>query len=129
MFLVINKHDHVEVIESQLKNRGWKPADLARRSGKNPSVISKLLNRVGRPDVETLQAVALALDLPEEELLRAAGQMKAKPSIDERRARLTHKASLLEDEKLDEYERYLDFLLQEQERRQMAPAGKIKKSE
>lgn len=59
-------------ILSQLKDRGWSQADLARSSGLTRGGVSNYIN--GRiPDEKALRKIAKAFKLPPEAVFRAAG--------------------------------------------------------
>lgn len=60
-------------LANQLKLMNMTPAELARASGKAPAVISRVLNGDRKPEPETLIAIARALNLPPEQVFRAAG--------------------------------------------------------
>jgi transcriptional regulator with XRE-family HTH domain len=60
-------------IESELKNRGWKPADLARAAGITDATLSRVLSGSRNPGPELCRAIAAALNEPEEKVFRKAG--------------------------------------------------------
>jgi transcriptional regulator with XRE-family HTH domain len=63
----------IEKIEDTLRERGWRPADLARASGLTEPGISKILNGDRRAGDRSLVKIADALNIPREEMLRIAG--------------------------------------------------------
>ena len=114
----------------ELQKRNWSPAEFARRTQKDQGVISRILNGT-KPRPETLRIFASALKLPAEEVFRAAGILPATDPDDARRKRLDYKAKQLSAKRLDEYERWLNFQLSEQDREDelKAPTAKLRKSE
>ena len=50
-------------IKELLDERGWRQEDLAERMGVRPSSLSQTLSR-GRPDYDTLERIATALQVP-----------------------------------------------------------------
>jgi helix-turn-helix protein len=62
----------VKWIESEMARREWNPAELGRRSTVRPDVLSRMFNRLNRPDDETLQAVAKAFGLSLRQMQLAA---------------------------------------------------------
>jgi transcriptional regulator with XRE-family HTH domain len=70
-------------LSEQLIQRDMKPADLTRLSGIESGVLSNLINnKRSQPRVETCMAIAKALNIPLEEVYRAAGILPPKPDID-----------------------------------------------
>ena len=57
----------------QMETRDWTQRELARRSGIGKSTINRLVNRQVMPTVQTLRAIAQAINLPVSELIAAAG--------------------------------------------------------
>jgi len=56
-----------------METRGWTQRELARRSGISKSTINRLVNRQVLPTVQTLRAIAQAINLPVSELIAVAG--------------------------------------------------------
>ena len=79
--------DFTDWLDQELDKLDWNRADLARRSGLNPSTLSMIHTGKRRAGVETCRAIAQAMRLPEAVVLRAAGLMgadrAADPVIDE----------------------------------------------
>ena len=67
----------------ELKNRSWRPADLAHRAGLSTGSLSNVLsgNRNAGPDI--CNAVARALGEPEEKVFRLAGLLPPLPAAEE----------------------------------------------
>lgn len=56
------------------EKRGWTQNELARRSGVKQSVLSYIESgKTKHPRIDTLTAIALALGVPVEKLLKKAG--------------------------------------------------------
>ncbi len=70
--------DFVDWLKRQLAQRGWRQAELARRSGLTPASISNYFkNRRKHPDSRALAVIARALDLPDEVVFKAAGVLSS----------------------------------------------------
>jgi transcriptional regulator with XRE-family HTH domain len=70
-------------LSDQLKERDMIPADLTRLTGLESGVLSNLINnKRGQPSVDTSKRIAKALNLPLEEVYRAADILPPKPDID-----------------------------------------------
>jgi transcriptional regulator with XRE-family HTH domain len=74
--------DFSDWLENELDKLGWSSADLARRSGLNPSTLSMVHNHKRRAGVDTCRAIAKAMHLPEADVLRAAGLMAPERDAD-----------------------------------------------
>lgn len=62
------------IMKARRKELGLTGADVARRTGLNPSTIMRLEQGIfARPNPHSLQAIANALDLPEQDLMTEAG--------------------------------------------------------
>jgi transcriptional regulator with XRE-family HTH domain len=68
----------IEWLETELKNRGWQPAELSRQAGLNTGSISRILNGTRKPGSEICVAIAQALNMPAEEVFRQAGLLPSK---------------------------------------------------
>ncbi|MCB0165608.1 MAG: helix-turn-helix transcriptional regulator [Anaerolineae bacterium] len=75
--------DLITWLESELKNRQWKPADLARAANVPDATISRILNGRTRAGVETCNALAEALNEPHERVFRLAGLLPPLPAGDD----------------------------------------------
>lgn len=62
----------VEWIEDQLRQRDWRPADLARAAGVRDSTISRVLNGNAKAGPELCNAIAAALGVSPVEVFRTA---------------------------------------------------------
>ncbi len=74
--------DIVDWLEGQLADRGIYPTELARMAGIDQGIISRVLNRERKPSAETLIAIARALRVPHDEVLRIAGVLPPEPGTD-----------------------------------------------
>lgn len=68
-------------LNDQLKQRKWKPAELARESGLSSAVISNLLNGHRNLGEKTGNAIAHALKLPPDLVFEKAGMLPAKTEL------------------------------------------------
>lgn len=62
----------IQWIEEQLRQRDWRPADLARAAKVRDSTISRILNGNAKAGPELCNAIAEALDVPPVEIFRVA---------------------------------------------------------
>jgi len=60
----------------QLESRHWSQADMARRTGLSRTVISFFISGKRNPEAASLTAIADALDLPREHVLKVAGVLQ-----------------------------------------------------
>lgn len=70
-------------LQTQLDERGWKPADLARAGRIDNAIISRALKGERMPSVESLTRIAKAFKMPVEIVLRAAKALPPKSLHDE----------------------------------------------
>lgn len=69
-------------LSNKLIDLDMKPADLTRLSGYDSGVLSNLINGRRQPSVDTCKTIAKALNIPLEEVYRAANILPARPDID-----------------------------------------------
>lgn len=72
-------HEYRRFIQQQLDERGWKPAELARRGGLNRQLISKILNddreHLGQmPDESTMVGIARGFQISPQQVRTAAAR-------------------------------------------------------
>jgi transcriptional regulator with XRE-family HTH domain len=65
--------DFADWLESELKARDWRQADLIKRSGINSGLLSQILSGQRKPGVETCRAIAKAFGLRDIQVLEIAG--------------------------------------------------------
>ena len=68
---------------TELKNRSWRPADLARRAGLSMGSLSNILNGNRRAGPDLCKAVAQALGEPPEKVFRLAGLLPPLPAAED----------------------------------------------
>lgn len=73
-------NEFTEWLEKELRNRGWRPADLAHRARVNTGTISNILNGFRRAGPDVCLAIARALKVPPEEVFRRAGLLPPLPA-------------------------------------------------
>jgi transcriptional regulator with XRE-family HTH domain len=61
-----------EWLEQELKNREWRPADLAREARLGDATLSRIINGVRNPGASVCRAIAAAFVIPPEEVFRHA---------------------------------------------------------
>ncbi len=85
---------------SQLQEREWSQADLARASGLTTAAISKYIN--GRtPDETALRKIAKALNLPADLVFEKAGVLPPKPELSPIKRALIHLAEGMPDSDIE----------------------------
>ena len=72
-------HPYRKFIQGEMDARGWKPADLARRSGLSRQTLSKILNddrvHLGQmPDDSTIDKLAAAFGVPTDRVRQLAAR-------------------------------------------------------
>lgn len=78
-----NEIDFPQWLQSKMDEREWGQSDLAHKARINRQVIWGYLNRKrGKPDEDQLKAIAKALEIPVEEIYRAAGILPPEPEPD-----------------------------------------------
>lgn len=65
--------DFAQWLESEMKARGWRQADLIKRSGISSGLLSQILSGQRRPGVDTCRAIARAFGLSDMQVLELAG--------------------------------------------------------
>lgn len=66
----------------ELDKRNWKPAQLAREAGITKGALSHVLTQTRKPGPFMCVAISRALDIPVEEVFRAAGLFDGIPEKD-----------------------------------------------
>lgn len=62
------------MLVKELESRNWTLRELGRTAGVTQATISKLINTPGRrPDLDTLNSLAVALDIPLYKMVEACG--------------------------------------------------------
>jgi transcriptional regulator with XRE-family HTH domain len=79
-----------DYLTSKLAEDDIKPADLAKRMGKDQSIISRFLSGERSPQPETIVELARGLNVPPEEVFRAVVGLPPKPIKTERIERVVH---------------------------------------
>lgn len=70
-------------LSERLAERNMKPADITRATGLDSGVLSNIINnKRQQPSVDSCRAIAHALEIPLEEVYRAAGILDEKPNTD-----------------------------------------------
>ena len=113
-------------LNRELGERSWSKSELARKSGRVPSTVSKILNGQNKPGIDFCVGVAQAFGYPPEVVLRKAGIIPIPPSEKNPRYRqLIEIASYLESEELENAVEYLSWRLQLQEKRKSSAGQEI----
>lgn len=70
-------------LAQELEQRGWTMGELARRCNVSHPAISRVVSGQHTPGVELCCAIANALEMPEEKILRLVGHLSPLPTIEE----------------------------------------------
>jgi len=95
----------------KMKNKGWTQSELATRAGVTETAISDVLSQRRKPGKKLCIGIARALDLPPEQVFRAAGLFPPAPPHTEYIEQLVYKANLLNENGKKELMDYVDFLI------------------
>ncbi len=68
-------------LSSRIREQGWSLREAARRSGLSPTLVSDVVAGRVSPGFDFCVAMARALDLPAEDLLRRAGLLPEPPGF------------------------------------------------
>lgn len=103
---------------TEMQTRRMSQAELARKSGLSRAMISRTLSQQSFPSWEACISIARGLDLPPENVLRAAGMLPAEIEEVERVSeQIAHyKIAELTDEQVDEVLRFIEFVQDRDER-------------
>jgi len=71
--------DFAEWLSSEIRRRGWSEAEFARRGKITPQAVNQVINGINQPGAKLYAAAARAFEIPKEEVLRRAGELKAWP--------------------------------------------------
>ncbi len=86
-------------LTAQMQERNWSQADLARASGIHKQSIYYYLTQSAKPPhAHALAKIASALELPVEEVYRAAGYLPRPPDINETIAEVVYEMEDMPDE-------------------------------
>jgi len=114
--LSMDKIDFVDWLKKELEKRDWSQADLARLSKISPTQIGRILLRERNAGTDALIAIADALNLPPEEVLRAAGVLPPKSERTEKIEKIHHIFDQLPPEEQDKLIEYAQFVRRQAER-------------
>lgn len=98
-------------------------ADLARITGKDQGIYSRILRRERKPENETLRAIAKAFRIPARVVFEAAGELPKEDDTDEWVEEMNYKIKMVPNSTRPIAEKMLDALIVEP-----APAPKAKKA-
>lgn len=104
-------------LQQEREKIGLSQAELARLSGLNRAVISKVENNASDPTPETLSAIARALRLPPETVFRIAGLLPPVPPNTEQTDELLYLFAQLPDNQKPIAVDYIRFLVEKNEAR------------
>ena len=116
MYLVINKSAFSEWLQNEMNERRISQSELARLSGLNRAIISKVVNSETEPTVNTIEALARGLGLPPEHVFLAVISVQAHES-DPLASEAAHLVGLLPEEQKQIAVDYIRFLLEMEEKR------------
>lgn len=118
-----NVIDFSQWLENEMKVRGWRQADLIKRSGVSSGLISQILSGQRSPGVDTCRAIARAFGMKEIQVLKIAGLV-----ADSETAKFTPvveaAATMLNELSEDDQEEIRAIIRVKYERRQKRQASK-----
>lgn len=88
-------------LEKEMENRRMSAAKLSMRMGKNPGVISRILNGSRAPSNETLEAIAKAMEIPASVVFQKAGLPLSEGKISSRALEVDHLLSQIPENEQD----------------------------
>lgn len=97
-----------------MDSRGWRQADLARKSDLHRAIISKLVLGKSTPQTNTLLAIASALNLPPMQLFEAAGILPPKVIADPWVEKMSHRLASFDPVKRQALERFVEAMKDEE---------------
>jgi transcriptional regulator with XRE-family HTH domain len=104
---------------TQMQEKDWSQSDLARNAGVTRTAISDVLSGRRKPGPDLCSSIAIALELPPEQVFRVAGILPSTTS-DDWADKMAHRISLLTGSRRSMAEKLLDSLL-EQEKEETDP--------
>jgi transcriptional regulator with XRE-family HTH domain len=110
-------------IVERLNERGWSRSEAAKRGGISPSMFDKVINETSSPGITFCKGIALAFDIPPEEVLRQAGLLPPQPETDPVLDELNYKLASLPIELREEALEYLNYLIEKQDRKARGTNG------
>lgn len=99
-----------EWLRGELERQNMTQADLVQSSGLSVAQISRIINLKSEPSKDALIAIARALDLPPDEVFRAAGILPPTPPNTELDQRVLHYLHQLHPEDQERVMLYLEVL-------------------
>ncbi len=93
-------------LEDQMKEKGWNKSEMARRAKLARGTITNILNGERGIGEDAINGIALALELPRETVLRAAGKL---PPVSDTEMYLEQFRDILERMSAEERNQYLQF--------------------
>ena len=102
-----------EWLQGEMEKLDMSQADLARRSRISKAYISRIINNQREPSAEILVLLASALNLPSEEVFRAAGLLSKLSDKDRLIEELLFNLSHLNEEQREQLVQYSKFLTEQ----------------
>lgn len=104
--------DFTEWLQNELNSRGWAQIELTRRGGISSGAISKLMSGERKPGPDMCNAIATALNLPPEDVFRAAGLLPSARDDDPLIREATYLIGLLSQDRKRQVLEYIRFIAQ-----------------
>ena len=117
MLAVADKCWFSEWLQSEMDNRGWSQADLAREAGVTRAAINGVLTGARGPGNELCVAIANAFHLTPEVVFRAAGLLPPAREPDPLASEAAHLVSLLPEDKKQIAVEYIRFLVEMEDKK------------
>ena len=100
-------------LQNELATRDMTPADLARATGKDQGIFTRILKRERKPENETLRAIAKAFRIPAGIVFQAAGELPKEDSSDEWVEEMNYKMNLVPQSSRSVVEKIVNALIEE----------------
>lgn len=110
-------------LRDELAKRDMTQAELSRASGITTAGVAYLISGKRNPGQDSCVKIAHALRLPEETVFRAAGLLKPRQELDERRGRFETLLSDLSDDDVDDLYALALSKLERRQQKKLKPAG------
>lgn len=114
---VTNMNKFSEWLDAQMQAKNLSQSQLAKRAGVTRSAINGILREARGPGVDLLQGLARALDIPIEEVYRAASILPPKFTKNELIERIIHEMNGLPPEDKQDVMDYIEMIRQRTEKR------------
>ena len=104
-------------LQAALDERNMKPADLSNQAGLGRGTLSDIFSGRRKPGTELATAIADALNIPQEEVFRAAGILRPNKKINETVAQIVHEVTQRPPEEQQEFLSYIRWRINQRKKK------------